>query len=143
MTAGEQGQWVREQPCQDSTGRDKVLKLFLESTRLGIQVPPGEVALLPLSGARLTRQLLGDAVLELTHRLSEPLLYSRVDQQSHLVADYNGRDQALVITAASGRVEVRVGQMQWFTCPADTADALADSLRLRAAVAREQGKQGR
>lgn len=139
MTAGEQGQWVREQPCQAISGKDGVLRLFLDSDRIGVHTPPGGVGLLTLAESRPLQDLLGDAVLELAHRLNTALVFERGLQRSYMVTDYNDRTQPLVISPSvgMGTVSVRVGQL-WFTTSSDTADAIADGLRHGAAVSRSQ-----
>lgn len=69
------GEWSRTVGCEDRAGREKSLLVYLseKSGRIVIQAPPGEVAVITLTGGTALKQAITDAQLEASHRgLSQP-----------------------------------------------------------------------
>ena len=64
-------QWERTMPCKDALGRDRDIRVFIsgeDGVTVGLNAPPGEVALLTPTGIAALTQLLHAAAVEATHR---------------------------------------------------------------------------
>lgn len=136
--------WRQTAECKDASGRPKKLTIALtEENMIGILTPPGEVAKVDLSGGREVQRLLTLAMLELANRLGPHVAAAGEFARRFPVVDYSERDLHLVLAAHGGAVTLRVGLADWCQMTPEVADAMADELRLAAAVAREQQRRQR
>lgn len=64
--------WERTMPCQDVHGRERDLRVFLgEDHSVGLQTPPGDVALITPSAVQHLNELVAAASLEAVRRGAE------------------------------------------------------------------------
>lgn len=65
-------QWERTMPCEDAHGRARDLRVFLgEDNLVGLQTPPGDVALISPAAVSRLNDLVAAAALEAVHRGAE------------------------------------------------------------------------
>jgi hypothetical protein len=136
------GRWERSQPCQDMQRRDRCLYTFVDADSLliGLNTPPGDVALIDSAGALTLQRRLAEASyhsLQLGTSASViPVLH--MPPESFDLADVHGDPVRVGVAARGGNVNVGLSAGRWFAGdPAKIRD-LADSLYRAADVAEQQ-----
>lgn len=141
---GELRRWTIE--CFDAIGRDRELSLALtDDSRLAVRTPPGELAVVTLSGGTTLTNYIAEAQQAAASRtLGQPLVMptgSLREGRTFYVVDAHG--QLVPLGVGLHGTRVAVNGPRWWEADPDVMSAITTQLQALTQTARDERRQGR